>query len=71
MPDTERDLRATGESISRDAELVRELEAEKARLDPADPRLAELSERVERVTTGLQHKSAVERALAEETQATD
>ena len=70
MPDPRDDLRATEESIRRDADHVKTLEKEKATLDPADPRVAHLSEQVERITARLQDKAAAERELTEEIQAT-
>jgi hypothetical protein len=70
MPDPREDLRATGESIRRDATQVKILEEGKAALDPADPRVAELSEEVVRVAARLQDKAVAERELTEEIQAT-
>jgi hypothetical protein len=64
------DLRSTEESIRRDAEQVESLEDEKAALDPADPQVPQLSERIEELATGLQGKAAAERELSEEIQAT-
>ena len=69
MADPQQDLHATAESIRRDAELVKTLEEQKADLDPADPRVVGISERVERIATGLQDKATAERELAEEIQA--
>ena len=66
MPDREDELRATESSIHRDAERVRTLEAEKSTLDPADPRIRELSQRVEVVAAGLHEKATAERELSEE-----
>jgi hypothetical protein len=65
MQNNRDDLRATGQAISRDAEQIEALEAEKAALDPADPRLAELSERVEHKTAELADKAAAESELVE------
>ena len=69
MADPQQDLHATAESIRRDAELVKTLEEQKADLDPADPRVVGISERVERIADGLQDKATAERELAEEIQA--
>jgi hypothetical protein len=66
MPDAREDLRATEESIQRDAEHVMTLEEEKAALDPADPRVVHLSEQVEGIAARLQDKAAAERELSEE-----
>ena len=68
MPDPRDDLRSTAESIRRDAEQVMALEDEKTNLDPDDPRVDQLSEQVEHVTSGLQGKAAAERELSEEIQ---
>jgi hypothetical protein len=70
MPDPRLDLRATEESIRRDAEHVKTLEEEKAALDPTDPRVPHLSQQVERITARLQDKAAAERELSEEVRAT-
>jgi len=69
MADPQQDLHATVESIRRDAELVKTLEEQKADLDPADPRVVDISERVERIADRLQDKATAERELAEEIQA--
>ena len=69
MADPQQDLHATAESIRRDAELVKTLEEQKADLDPADPRVVGISERVERIANGIQDKATAERELAEEIQA--
>lgn len=66
MPDRRTDLRATEESIIGDAEHLKHLESEKADLDPGDPRVDLLSERVERVVDGLAEKAKVQRRLAAE-----
>ena len=70
MPDPRQDLRATEDSIRRDADHVKTLEEEKAALDPTDPRVVRLSEQVERITARLQDKAAAERELSEEIRAT-
>lgn len=66
MPDHEDDLRATEEAIISDAQRLQRLETEKAALDPADPRVDQLSAEVERVVEGLGDKAAIERQLSEE-----
>ena len=70
MPDPSEDLRATEESIRRDAEHVKNLEEEKEALDPTDPRIAHLSEQVERLAIGLKDKATAERELSDELQTT-
>jgi hypothetical protein len=71
MRDPREDLRSTEEAISRDAEQVQTLEEEKAALDPSDPQVERISERVERVATGLKEKAVAERELSDEIQAPD
>ena len=68
MPSPREDLRSTEESIRRDAEQVKMLEDEKASLDPSDPLVAQLSERIERISIDLQAKAAAERELVDEVQ---
>jgi len=70
MPDPRDDLRSTAESIRRDADQVRALEEEKLDLDPTDPKVVRLSERIERLTGGLHAKAAAERELGEQIQGT-
>jgi hypothetical protein len=70
MPDPREDLRATADSIILDAERLRALEVEKKTLDPADPRVDQLSEQAERVVDGLEDKTAIERRLSEEIEPT-
>ena len=71
MTDPEEDLRSTAESIKRDAARVHELESEKIALDPADPKVVELSDQVERIAAGLRDKAVAERELSEEIQAAE
>jgi hypothetical protein len=68
MSDSHHDLRSTAESIRHDAEQVAALEGEKSSLDPTDPRVGELSERLERLGARLQGKTAAEKELTEEVQ---
>lgn len=67
MTDREEDLRATEASIRRDADRIGDLEDQKAALDPTDPRVDSLSERVEQIAVDIRGKAAAERELAEET----
>lgn len=69
MSDPQQDLRATADSIRRDAEQVATLEEQKTALDPADPSVVPISEKVERLAAGLQDKAIAERELVEEIQA--
>jgi len=66
MADPQEDLRSTAESIRRDADRVKTLEEVKATMDPADPRVGELSEQVERLAEGLHAKAVAERDLSDQ-----
>lgn len=68
MSDLERDLRATAEDIAADAARLQTIEEEKARLDPSDPRVVELSAESERLARRLVPKTAAERELADAAQ---
>ena len=60
------DLTATSESLKHDARKLFEIESEKEQLDADDPRLDTLSRSAERLAGDIQHKSRVERALADQ-----
>jgi len=60
------DLRATAEAIQENAGRLQDLEAEKLRLDPADPRIVTLSEKVEAIAGGLVKKARAETELSHE-----
>ena len=66
MPDQQNDLRATEESIQRDADTLKRLEEEKTDLDPRDARVDRISEQVEEVVKGLRDKAVAERELSHE-----
>jgi hypothetical protein len=66
MPDPIEDLRSTEESILEDAESVLAMERDKSELDPTDPRVGDLSDRIKRKTTELDAKAAAEQDLVEE-----
>jgi hypothetical protein len=66
MPDPIEDLRSTQESIQEDAETVLAMEREKSELDPQDPRVGEISDRVKDKTTELDSKAAAEKDLSAE-----
>jgi hypothetical protein len=68
MPDPIEDLRSTEESIKQDAETVQAMERDKSELDPTDPRVGELSDRIKRKTTELDAKAAAEQELSAEVQ---
>jgi len=66
MSDLEGDFRATSEDIAADATRLKEIEEEKARLDPADPRAQELSEESERIARRLVPKTVAEREITDQ-----
>lgn len=63
------DLRATGDSLRTDAELIDAIEAEKARLDPADPRAAELAAKASSLGDRISAKAHSEEVLVDALQA--
>jgi hypothetical protein len=65
MSELDEDFRSTAENIAQDAQAIKEIEDEKARLDPADPRATSLSALVEEMAEQLHHKSPAQRDLAE------
>ena len=71
MTDHKEDLRSTAESIRRDAQRVQDLESEKIALDPADPKVVQLSHQVERIAAGLRDKAVAEREISQEIQAAE
>ncbi len=66
MPDPREDLRSTAESILGDAARVVALEKEKIGLDPADPRVDQLSAQVVGLAKGIEDKAKAEHVLSEE-----
>ena len=60
------DLKTTSAQLSATAELVDTLEAEKRDLDPSDPRVIEISNRVERLAASLRRQAAIEGDLTRE-----
>ena len=65
------DLRATGDSVRSDAEQLDAIEAEKARLEPDDPRAAPLAERASSLGDRIAAKAHTEEALVDALRATD
>ena len=63
------DLRATEQAIHHDAKAIVELEELKAKLDPNDPEVEEISAQVLGVALSLSAKTAAEQDLVEEIQA--
>lgn len=69
MTDQRDDLRATEQAIHHDAETIASLEVKKAALDPTDPDVRQLSDRVKTVAASLVHKATAENELVEQIQA--
>jgi len=66
MSDVENDLRATSDDLGADARRLEELEEEKRRLDPKDPRMKTLSAEAERLARRIVVKAAAEKELVDE-----
>lgn len=67
MPDDlESDIQATAEDIAADADVLQEIEAEKAGIDPADPRALELAARAKDLAHDIATKTVVEHELVRE-----
>ena len=62
----ENDIQATAEDIAADADALQALEAEKAKVDPADPRAMDLAARAERLARDIVSKTVAERELVAE-----
>lgn len=58
------DLRATAESIARDADRLKAIEAAKLALDPDDPRVITLAEEAARIGEEVAIKTSLEKELA-------
>jgi len=65
MSDLEGDLRATAEDIAADAARLKEIEEEKSRLAPSDPRVKTLSEESEAIARRLVPKTVAEREISD------
>jgi hypothetical protein len=64
MPDDlESDIQATAEDIAADADDLQTVEAEKAEMDPTDPRALELAARAVELARGIAKKTALEHEL--------
>ena len=63
MTDTSEDLRATSDAVLRDLEVLGAIEAQKRTLEPDDPQLVELAERVEALAARLLASSSRQRKL--------
>jgi hypothetical protein len=69
MSDAHDDLRATAEALQDDSDLLEALELEKETLDPHDPRMADVTRRVEALIRQMATKATAERELVDEIQA--
>ena len=65
MVDLEGDLNATRGDVIANAERLVEIEREKGRLAPTDPRLVESSDEAEEIANRLRSATMAERELAE------
>jgi hypothetical protein len=68
LSELKNDLRVTTENIEADARRLAEIEAEKARLQPGDPRLDELGREAEGLAERMATTTKVESALISEAQ---
>ena len=67
MPDElQNDIQATAEDIAADSEALKDIETEKATIDPQDPRALELASRAEGLAHGIAAKATAERELVQE-----
>jgi hypothetical protein len=65
LTELEADIKATAEDIATDAERVLQIESEKVRLRPDDPRLVELARESESLTAKMAVKAKAETALVD------
>ena len=63
------DLRATEQAIHHDAKSIAELEEQKAKLEPTDPKVEQISDQVQTIARSLTDKTAAEQELVDEIQA--
>lgn len=63
------DLRATEQAIYHDAKSIAELEEQKAKLEPTDPKVEQISDQVQTIARSLTDKTAAEQELVDEIQA--
>ena len=67
MPDDlQSDIRATAEDIAADSEVLKDIETEKATIDPQDPRALELASEAEGLAHVIATKATAERELVHE-----
>jgi hypothetical protein len=63
MANPRHDLRATEQAIHHDAKTIAELEEQKAKLEPTDPLVEQISDKVEEIAGSLNDKTAAEQEL--------
>jgi septal ring factor EnvC (AmiA/AmiB activator) len=63
------DLRATEQAIHHDAKTIAELEEQKAKLEPTDPQVEQISDEIQRIARSLTDKTVAEEQLVDEIQA--
>jgi hypothetical protein len=66
MSELQEDLRSTTETMSAEAERLRDIEELKVTLEPDDPRLLALAEEAERIADRLSAMAGIEKELASE-----
>ncbi|HET9520478.1 MAG TPA: hypothetical protein VFO73_05470 [Candidatus Limnocylindrales bacterium] len=66
MTETGDALRATSDELLRDLEVLSALEDEKRTIEPGDPRLVELAERIESIASRILGSSTKQRELTEQ-----
>ena len=72
MPDDlQSDIHATAEDIAADSEILKDIEIEKATIDPQDPRALELASEAEGLAHGIAAKATAERELVHEANGLD
>jgi hypothetical protein len=72
MPDDlQSDIHATAEDIAADSEVLKNIETEKATIDPQDPRALELASEAEGLAHGIAAKATAERELVHEANGLD
>jgi TRAP-type mannitol/chloroaromatic compound transport system substrate-binding protein len=69
MTDQRDDLRATEQAIHHDATTIAELEEQKAKLEPTDPKVEQISDQIQEIARSLTDKTAAEQELVDEIQA--
>ena len=59
------DLRATSDAIRHDAQRLAQLEKEKSKLDPSDPRREKMARDIEKLVSEIADKAKAERELGQ------